>query len=325
MIIFLYGQDTYRSKRKLNELVERYQKIRKGGLNLKYFDFKDVSFNVLKDEIQQVPIFKEKKLLILKNAFSNPEFGEKLLKNLKASESFFKKNDDTILFYEEGKVKKNALFNFLKKNAKSQEFQFLDGEKLKNWVIKEFKNYGAKIEPQALNKLIEFVGQELWQMSEEIKKLVNYKNGPAFAKATAGKGKEIQRKDVEILVKPKIETDIFKTIEAIASKNKKEALKLIHQHLEKGAHPLYLFSMINYQFRNLLMVKSLGQKYPSYYAILKASQLHPFVVKKAIEQSQKFELEELKKIYQKLFEIDLDVKTGRIEPALALNMLIAGI
>ncbi|PIS39453.1 MAG: DNA polymerase III subunit delta [Candidatus Nealsonbacteria bacterium CG08_land_8_20_14_0_20_38_20] len=314
MIIFLYGQDTYRSKRKLNELVEHYKKIRKAGLNLKYFDFKEDSFNLLKDEIQQVPIFKEKKLLILKNAFSNPEFGEKLLKNLRASESFFRKSDDIILFYEEGKVKKNALFNFLKKNAKSQEFNFLEGEKLKNWAIKEFKNYGAKIQPQALNKLIEFVGQELWQFSEEIKKLVNYKNGEI-----------IREKDVEILVKPKIETDIFKTIETMASKNKKEALKLIHRHLEKGAHPLYLFSMINYQFRNLLMVKSLGQKYPSYYAILKASQLHPFVVKKAIEQSQKFELEELKKIYQKLFEIDLDIKRGRVEPETALDMLIAEI
>ena len=314
MIIFLYGQDTYRSKRKLNELVEHYKKIRKAGLNLKYFDFKEDSFNLLKDEIQQVPIFKEKKLLILKNAFSNPEFGEKLLKNLRASESFFRKSDDIILFYEEGKVKKNALFNFLKKNAKSQEFNFLEGEKLKNWAIKEFKNYGAKIQPQALNKLIEFVGQELWQFSEEIKKLVNYKNGEI-----------IREKDVEILVKQKIETDIFKTIETMASKNKKEALKLIHRHLEKGAHPLYLFSMINYQFRNLLMVKSLGQKYPSYYAILKASQLHPFVVKKAIEQSQKFELEELKKIYQKLFEIDLDIKRGRVEPETALDMLIAEI
>ena len=73
------------------------------------------------------------------------------------------------------------------------------------------------------------------------------------------------------------------------------------------------------------MVKSLGQKYPSYYAILKASQLHPFVVKKAIEQSQKFELEELKKIYQKLFKIDLDIKRGRVEPETALDMLIAEI
>jgi DNA polymerase-3 subunit delta len=324
MIIFLYGQDTYRSKRKLNELVERYQKIRKGGLNLKYFDFKDDSFNFLKDEIQQVPIFKEKKLLILKNAFSNPEFGEKLLKNLRASENFFKKNDDIILFYEEGKVKKNALFNFLKKNAKTQEFAFLEGEKLKNWAIKEFKNYGAKIEPQALNKLLVFVGDDLWQMENEIRKLITYKAGHKQL-TTVSKICPIELRDVEILVKPKIETDIFKTIETMASKNKKEALKLIHRHLEKGAHPLYLFSMINYQFRNLLMVKSLGQKHPSYYAILKASQLHPFVVKKAVEQSQKFELEELKKIYQKLFEADLAIKTGKIDPETALDLLIAEI
>lgn len=314
MILFLYGQDTYRSKRKLNELVEHYQKIRKGGLNLKYFDFKQDSFNVLKDEIQQTSIFKEKKLLILKNAFSSPEFGEKLLENLKSSESFFKKSDDIILFYEEGKVKKNSLFNFLKKNGKSQEFQLLDGEKLKNWVIKEFKNYGVKIEPQSLNKLIEFVGNDLWQFSEEIKKLVNYKNGEI-----------IKEKDVEVLVKPKIESDIFKTIDSLGLKQKKQALELIHKHLEKGDNPLYLFSMLTYQFRNLLLVKDLSQKYQSFYAISKICGLHPFVARKAYFQAKNFTVEEIKKIYRKIFQADLNIKTGKIEIETALDLLIAEI
>lgn len=27
MVIFLYGQDTYRSRQKLNEIIERYKKV----------------------------------------------------------------------------------------------------------------------------------------------------------------------------------------------------------------------------------------------------------------------------------------------------------
>ena len=45
MTIFIYGQDTYRSRLKLSEIVEHYKKIHKSGLNLKYFDIKFLKFD----------------------------------------------------------------------------------------------------------------------------------------------------------------------------------------------------------------------------------------------------------------------------------------
>jgi UTP-glucose-1-phosphate uridylyltransferase len=44
IIIFLYGPDTFRSKQKLKEIIERYKKVHQSGLNLKHFDFKKDSF-----------------------------------------------------------------------------------------------------------------------------------------------------------------------------------------------------------------------------------------------------------------------------------------
>jgi DNA polymerase-3 subunit delta len=149
-------------------------------------------------------------------------------------------------------------------------------------------------------------------MNNEIKKLVSFKSK-----------RRIEAEDVELLVKPKIEADIFKTIDAIAQKNKKQALFLIHKHLEKGDSPLYLLSMINFQFRNLLMIKDLIEKNRPYYAILKTTKLHPFVVKKSWQLANKFTFQELKKIYQKIFQADLSIKTGKIEPKITLELLLA--
>jgi len=307
MIIFLYGQDTYRMREKLKEMIERYKKIHKSGLNLKYFD----DFANLKDEIRQVPMFKEKKLAVITNIFANLDFKEKFLENKKD----FLKTEDIILFYQEGEINKsNSLFKFLKKNAKSQEFKFLGGQRLKTWIKKEFNRYETEIDSGVLEKLIEYIGSDLWRMSNEIKKLASFKNN-----------KKVRAEDVELLVRSKIETDIFKTIDAIAEKNKKQALKLLHKHLEKGDSPLYLLSMINYQFRNLLIVKDFIEKHKPYNVILKKSGLHPFVVKKTYYQSQKFTFQELKKIYQKIFKVDLDIKTGRIQPEIALDLLITEI
>jgi len=127
---------------------------------------------------------------------------------------------------------------------------------------------------------------------------------------------------VELMVKPKIEADIFKTIDALAQRNKKQALYLIRKHLEKGDPPLYILSMINFQFRNLLVVKDLIERQKPYYAILKITKLHPFVVRKSYEQAGKFTLPELKKIYQKIFQADLSIKTGRMEPETALDLFL---
>ncbi|XOA42678.1 MAG: DNA polymerase III subunit delta [Candidatus Nealsonbacteria bacterium] len=308
MIIFLYGPDTYRSRQKLSEIIKRYNKLHKSGLNLKYFDCSKLNFQDFYDNTRQSSMFKEKKMIILTNSFSSTEFKEKFMEK----EKFFVDSKNIIVFYVENQIsKKDPLFTFLKKHAEAQEFKFLQGINLKNWVKKEFEKLEAKIEDRALDKLIFFVDNNLWQMANEIKKLSTFKTG-----------EEIKAGDVELLVKPKIESDIFKTIDAIASKDKKKALNLLKAHLEKGDSPFYLFSMINFQFRNLLIIKDLIIKNLSPFTL---TDLHPFVVKKSYLLAKKFEISELKKIYQKIFEVDLAVKTGKIGPEAALELLIAEI
>jgi len=308
MIIFLYGLDTHRSSKKLKQIIEGYRKIHKIGLSLKYIDVRKLSFKDLEDELKQVSIFKEKKLLILTNVFSNTDFKKSFVrKGKKLIES-----DNTILFYESDKVdKRDALLKFLNKHAKSQEFQLLEGLKLRNWLKKEFQERKAKIKEQALDKFISFVNNNPWQMINEVQKLAHFKNG-----------EEIETKDIELLIKPHIEPNIFNTIDAIASKDKKRALKLLRDHLEKGDSPFYLFSMINYQFRNLLIIKDLLVKNLS---LRNLSGLHPFVIRKTCTLAGKFEFSELKKIYQKIFKIDFNIKTGKSDPETALDLLITEI
>ncbi|HJN62343.1 MAG TPA: DNA polymerase III subunit delta [Candidatus Parcubacteria bacterium] len=314
MIIFLYGQDTYRAQAKLKELINHYQKSHKTGLNLRFLDGKKISFQGLKEEILTQAMFKEKKLIILKDVFSNQAFKKDFLKEAKEILNF----KDTVLFHEEGEVNiKDPLFVFLKKQAKFQEFNPLFGKNLENWVKKEIKEHGAKAEKGAIEKLIKFLGNDLWRLSSEIKKLAVYKQ--------QSKPIQILKEDVELLVKPNIETGIFKAIDFLASKKKKEAILLFHKHLEKGDSPLYLLTMINFQFRNILTIKEMVESGLPYFHILKQSSLRPFVVDKAYYQSEKFTLNELKKIYRKLFQIDIDVKTGKIKPEIAIDLLVAKI
>ena len=308
MIIFLYGPDSYRSRQKLREIIESYKKIHKSGLNLRYLNDSELNFQILEDTARQKTMFKEKKLLVLTDVFSNPEFKKEFLKK---GQDFIE-SENIIVFHEENEIsKKDSLFVFLKKNAKSQEFKLLTGQNLKKWARKQFKDSRAKINEETLDMLVMFVGNNLWQMANEINKLASFKYG-----------EEINVKDIKLLVKPKVEPGIFKTIDAIASKDKKRALRLLKDHLKKGDSPFYLFSMINFQFRNLLIIKDVLEKNLSPFS---STKLHPFVIKKSCALSRRFQFLELKKIYQKIFEIDLNIKTGKIESSTAIDLLISGI
>lgn len=293
----------------MKEIVEHYKKVHKIGLNLKSFDGRDFPFEEFENEFKTFSMFKEKKLTVLKDIFSGKKDQERFQDIFKE----LKQSDDIILIFEEGKPdSRTSLYKFLKKYGKSQEFKPLEGANLRKWVEDQFARLGTNITKEGLEKLILSAGNDSWQLSNEIKKLASFKR----------KGK-VELKDVDLLVKPKFETDIFRTIDAIAQKRRKAALILIHKHLEKGDNPLYLLTMINFQFRNLLMVKDLMEKNQPYYNIQKITGLHPFVVRKSYEQAGSFSLENLKKIYRKIFEVDLAIKRGKMGAEAALDLLLA--
>jgi len=301
MLYFLYGSDTYRSRQGLIDLIERCKKSQKNGPALFLFEENNFSFENFWNVFNSQSMFQEKKIIVIKNFFQNSELKEKFLKiKQKILES-----SDFIIFYYEGEIKKNEkLVKFLLEKAECQNFEPLDVYNLKIWVKQEFLKYNIKIEPKIVDLLIEYCGNDLWQLSNEIKKLSTYKNGI------------ISIKDVELMVRPRVETDIFKTIEAVARKEKREAIFLIHKHLEKRDSPIYLFSMINFQFKNLLMAKSdrfWGQG------------KHPYFFKKIENLANKFSLDDLKRIYRAIFEMDIKIKTGKISPEAALDLLIAEI
>jgi len=318
MIYFIYGQDSYRSKKKLEEIILGYKKVHKSGLNLVYIDTKKKDFKDFLGLLKTNSMFAEKKLIILKNVFSDLKFCEDFLKNIKSLED----SKDIVVAYEDCcPDQRTKFFKALQKNVKCQEFSCLSPVLIKKWVAQEFSAQGGpasgwkknRIESDALDLLVSFVGNDLWQMANEINKLSNYK-----------KNGTVKKEDVELLVKPNIENDIFKTIDALASKNKKLALSLLHKHLDNGDNSLYLLSMIAYQFKNLLVIKELQNIQP-YGLIAKKSGLHPFVVQKSYYLCSQFSIEQLKKIYQKIFQVDSDIKTGKIEPELALDLLLAEI
>lgn len=318
MLYFLFGKETYRLQKKLQEIEERFCLVNKTGLNIEKAEGESLNFQNFWDRIEQRSLFIKKKLFFVENFFSNADFKAGLERHLKE----IVQSSDILVLIEKNELKKtDKFFLLLKKYAKCQEFDFLTGLKLKNWLKKEIGSLGLDIDEPGLKMLIDFVGSDLWQMSNEIKKLAAFKK----------ESKKILAGDVALLVKPETEeVRVFNTIDCIAQRNKAKALKLISEHLIQGDDVFYLLSMITFQFRNLLMVKSEisnSQENPYFLSqkIVKKFGMHPFVAKKSLELSKRFSLEDIKRIYQRIFEADLAIKTGKIMPENGIKLLVADI
>ncbi len=312
MIIFLYGKDNYRLREKMDEIVAQYKKKHRSGLNIVFFGEKS-SFGELYDEVRQVSMFDEKRLLVVPNAASNEKLKKEIITNVESLVG----TDNIILLFEEGEVKKNdKLLTFFSGKAEEapkevicQEFKPLTEKKLLSWIEKKFKKSGVEVEKEAIHLLSRAGGEDLWRIKNEIDKLSLYK-------------KKIKKEDVESLVNIGVETNIFKTIDALAQKDQKGAALYLYDHLRKGDNPHYIFAMIAYQFRNLLTVGDLLRQDLSYEETRKRSKLHPYVFRKTYRQAKLFSYERLVDLYERLFEIDLKTKTGQIDPVLALHMFL---
>lgn len=320
MLIFLYGEDDFRSSQKLKEIKEKFMRSDSEGAGLSVLDLSEKEEADIVSAFGSLGLFSQKRLVIIKNLIlsGTKEKQDEVQKYLDKNKNIVTDTDLVIVFWEENILRKNsALFKFLDskiEGIKKQDFEKLTGKKLEQWILKKIagREKEIKISRGALEKLITYIGNETRIIDNEIKKLVDFNSSGT-----------ISEESVEILVKSNLDGNIFATIDAMAENNKSKATTLLQNHLEKGEEPFYLFSMFVYQFRNLLKVADFKEKnITNEYEIAKLAKMHPFVVKKSLAQLRNFPLDKLKKIYAKLADLDQKIKTGKIDIKLALQKFI---
>jgi len=309
MIILIHGEDSFRAKEQLFRLKNEFsKKFDPKGLGIVSFDQDNFTNEKLVQEARSVSLLTPKKLIILK------DIEPQILKDLNTGDLA---SENIILFYFScALTAKNDFCQKLLQEKHNYHFPLLNHFELKQWVKKRLEKRQVQIDPVALNLLATYVGGNLWQMEQEVQKLIAYESS------------QIKVDDVKKMVSGKINDDIFTLVDAIALKNKKRALLLFEDQLKLGKDIFYLLAMIIRQFRLLLMVKSwLSQNngsdhYNQTAKIAALLKLHPYAAKKIFQQARGFSSQSLKKIYKQLLEADFKLKTTKIAPEILLERLI---
>lgn len=308
MLSLFWGQESFLAKEKIARL---QKEAREQGAFLGVIDCAEKGEEEAFRELGAPSLFLQKKFLLFENPFAAKDFGA----GKEFQQLLLRSKDHTLLFFHEGAPpKSNPLFAFLRKHASTEEFPKLSRTQLKRWIHHEVARQGALAAPGAEDFLMMSAPGDTRSLSQEIQKLVSY----TYFSRTRG----ITKEDIALLVCRQADPRIFSTIDAIAQKNRKEATRLLAEHFKAGENPLYLLSMLAWQFRLLLSVKEYQEKGATREKIASELKAHPFLIQKSLASCKQFSLEELKKLYDRIISLDLSFKTSKGDPSQLLYLFV---
>ena len=279
-----------------------------------------VDINRVRDNCETMPIFSDRKVVIVKNSG--------LFKPAKKAADTGKKgkpvNDDLsallqdlpshvcLVFYEQEIDKRIKAIDAIKKHGLIVEFAYQRPDELVKWVIKRFRATGVDIDMATASLLVENCEQGMTDILNEVDKLSAWLGGKS----------KVTLQDIEKVCARSIKSRVFDLTDAIAEKNSSKALKLLNDMVVlKEPVPKILF-MIARQFRQILQVKLLHKEGSNNGEIASKLGMSPFIVGKVLKQAGSVSIERLKKAMETCLEFDIAVKTGRLEDMTAAELLI---
>ena len=189
---------------------------------------------------------------------------------------------------------------------------------LPRWLSARAQAKGGVIEPaagMALAAALAVEGQvDLRLADSELEKLLTY----------AGAG-PVTAHDVALLVTPVSLDKIFAFTDALARRDGPAAATLLQAFLAHNEPPLRLMALVARQMRQLVIAQALlasgvGQgEWPARLGV------PPFVARKLAQQAQHFTQPSPRAAHRRLLAMETDIKTGRMDPALALDLFVAGV
>jgi len=196
--------------------------------------------------------------------------------------------------------------------ARMVEFQPPRHEGLEKWVRDRAAAREIAISNEAVSLMAEYVGGDLWQMSNEIEKL-----------AVHAGGRPIEAEAVRALVSTARESTVFELVDAVMERRLDAALAHLERLLRDGSSGQSLIAMIARQARLVALAQALmRERVPQVEWGRRLGIQQEFVLRKTADQARRFSEADVRGLYRLLLAADLAMKTGETTDELALVDLL---
>ncbi len=188
-----------------------------------------------------------------------------------------------------------------------------DGQsELAAWIRTRAKRKGVRIDAEAVNDLVELIGNDLRLLNSELDKLAAYCTENTITRA-----------DVRQLVPLAREAVVWDLIDAIAQKRLGAAMNTLRRLLNEGEPALRILGLMVSEYRLLLQARTLVDQSYTEERIAARLGVHPWRLSQRMDAARRASADSLKAIYRLLLQTDVEIKTGVQEPEAALEFLVA--
>lgn len=315
-VILLYGTESYFIQNLRRALLKEV--INDDRDNLSTYDLEETSIEEVISDAETYPFFGEKKLIIA----HNPTFlTSKRIKlpfehDLKRLEQYIDNPVDysTLMFiapYDKLDNRKK-ITKLLKEKAFVAECNPIKEYELDKWIKNIAKDLNITIDQAAYEILgAEFI-TNLHLIQNELTKFALY----------VGENGVVTKEIVEQLIAHTENSSSLRLVDAVIERNLSKAFSIYKDLKKMQEEAIGIIALLSFQFRMILQVKLLKTKGYSQYQIQKQVSAHPYVIKIASNRERLFTIDQLSNIIQQLTKADASIKQGKIDPDLAVEMLL---
>jgi DNA polymerase-3 subunit delta len=326
LLRILLGEDDYSIRQELDEIRRELGDAVMLETNTVKLEGHSLTAEEMRSVCLAIPFLAEKRLVIISGLlerFENNRGGAR--KKRKKAESgpaaehevfagiIQQLPESTVVVLVDNKAKSsNPLLAAVSGCGKVTQFPRLRGERLKQWIRQRVTEEGGSISSEAVENLAGMIGGDLWQMSNEINKLVIY-----------AAGRRIELADVSLVTSHSQEANIFAMLDAVFEFKAGTAEQLLFKLLQNGAAPAYLMTMLARQVQLVIRAREMLSRRVSDGEIQRRLGLAEFAMRRTLAQANRYSARRLSIMYHKLLEADMAIKTGRSDAEMALTLLVA--
>lgn len=312
------GTEKFLQDQVREEILKKIQVDSKDDLNFLSFDMENASLDEVVSEAETLPFFGEQRLVFVENPYFLT--GEKVNNGIE-------QNTDLLVDYLKAPLESTVLVFFapyeklderkkvtkqLKKTAITIDVKQLNEKEVRQYLMNTLNNSEIEMDRYAIDLFLRLTDLDLSKLMRELQKLMLF----------AQDQKKITTKEVEQLVPKTLEHNLFDMTQYVLTGNTEQALRLYEDLVLQGEETIKINAILLAQLRLLLQTKFLIKIGYQQANIAETLKVHPYRVKLAMQEVRRFDEGLLIRLFDRLVELDYQIKTGQIDKELSFQLFV---
>ena len=303
----IYGDDNGLVENQVTEIINKL-KIDKD--NIISYSLNNTSMEDIILEASMFSMFGTNKAIIVNDANC---FKDKV-DNIEVLEEYFDKynHDNYLIFTLNGKPDTRKKVYKLMDKMGSVIAVKNDRDYLYNYVNKYIIDNNYQMSSNNIIYFLSKVGSDINNIKNELDKLMIYKDNDH----------NILKEDIDEMVIVNIDDEIFALTDAVINGDISNSMRLYNFFINHNYEQVQIIALLGSQFHFLFQVKRLYNQGKYKDDIAKILEVHPYRVKLALGKIYSYSEELLLSYISKLADMDKNIKLGKIDKGLALELFL---